>query len=211
MNFFSSLLCSDAPFNSMFARVLLLPASGADYKLTDGHGSYNIVKHERCLFHKLKNLAKKDKRLKKMHPDDARHHLMEIYRLLREAEESRLAEKYPEFIQDGHFTGAMTTNAMEGGNWRIKFELRACYENLESFYARCILILLSDSLYNFRNGEPKTSFAYRESNFSFATVMEFEESARMAANEIREIMDRALTRADSFWSGEGLCDGIANI
>jgi hypothetical protein len=32
-----------------------------------------------------------------MHPDDARHHLMEIYRLLREAEESRLAEKYPEF------------------------------------------------------------------------------------------------------------------
>jgi hypothetical protein len=31
--------------------------------------------------------------------------------------------------------------------------------------------------------------------------MEFEESARMAANEIREIMDRALTRADSFWSG----------
>jgi hypothetical protein len=33
----------------------------------------------------------------------------------------------------------------------------------------------------------------------------------MAANEIREIMDRALRRADSFWSGEGLCDGIANI
>jgi hypothetical protein len=50
------------------------------------------------------------------------------------------------------YIGATTTNAMEGGNWRMKYELRPSYQNDESVESRCILMALKDSLQTFKEG-----------------------------------------------------------
>ena len=42
-----------------------------------------------------------------------------------------LKEKYPELVDpNGNFTGAVNTNAMEGGNFRVKWKLRVSYSNI---------------------------------------------------------------------------------
>jgi len=57
-----SVIVTENPFNSLFARSLRIPLLGSDYNVTDGHGAYNdYPDHVRCLFHKANNEAKKDK------------------------------------------------------------------------------------------------------------------------------------------------------
>jgi hypothetical protein len=79
-------------------------------------------------------------------------YLHERYKELVEKALQSLKRKYPHFVDGEEFTGALTTNAMEGGNWRIKYELRVPYKNLDSIYSRALLALITDSLYNFLEG-----------------------------------------------------------
>ena len=128
------------------------------------------------MFHKAKNLTKKDKQLKKMKrekkpPDEIRKYLQQKYKELEEEQIKLLKEKYPKFIEGDCFSGAVTTNSIEGGNWRIKYELRTSYSNLGSINARSILICLYDSIYTFRHGMPDESFAHKHTNFSFDKIM----------------------------------------
>ena len=176
LKLYASLLITPTSFNRMFADALMLPLNGSDYDLTDGSPCYNSDNHERCLFHKAKNLAKKDKQLKKMKkekkpPDEIKKYLKEKYKKLEEEYLKILKEKYPKFVVDKNFIGATTTNCMEGGNWRLKYELRTSYSNLNPITARSVLICLQDSIYTFRNGMPDESFAHKHSNFSFGKIM----------------------------------------
>ena len=82
-----------------------------------------------------------------------------------------LRKKYPNFVVDGNFIGAAATNAMEGGNWRLKYELRTSYSNQDAITGRVILACLLDSIYTFRNGVPDESFAHKHTGFSFGKIM----------------------------------------
>ncbi|MBI2646941.1 hypothetical protein HYW99_00520 [Candidatus Woesearchaeota archaeon] len=54
---------------------------------------------------------------------------------------------------------------IEGGNWRIKYELRTSYFVEGSITARTVLICLYDSIYTFRNGMSDESFAHKHTNW----------------------------------------------
>jgi len=176
LRLYASLVITEVPFNRMFADLLLRVLNGADYNLTDGSPSYNTKNHERCLFHRAKNNAKKDKQLMKMKkekrpPDEIKKYLKQKYQELLEEQLKLLIDKYSKFVEGGCFTGAVTTNSIEGGNWRIKYELRTSYSKADSITARSILICLYDSIYTFRHGMPNESFAHKHTNFSFNKIM----------------------------------------
>lgn len=176
LKLYASIILSEVSFNKMFADLLLRALNGADYTLTDGNPSYSPENHERCLFHKAKNLAKKDRQLKKMKrekkpPDEIKAYLKQKYKELEEEQINLLKGKYPKFIEGNCFSGATTTNSIEGGNWRIKYELRTSYSKEDSITARAILICLYDSIYTFRNGMPNESFAHKHTHFNFERIM----------------------------------------
>ena len=99
--------------------------------------------------------------------------LQDIYAFAKGEYGGWLKETYPNLVdgQTGEYVGAMTTNSMEGGNWRLKYELRAAYQNDESIEARCLLIALRDSMKTFRNGRPEASFAAMNSEFGYSRIM----------------------------------------
>jgi hypothetical protein len=176
LKLFASIVITPTSFNRMFADALMEPLNGSDYDLTDGSPCYKSGNHERCLFHKSRNLAKKDKVLKKMKkdkkpPDEIKQYLKDKYKELKERYLKELKEKYPRFVVNGNFIGATTTNAMEGGNWRLKYELRTSYSNQDAITGRIILACLLDSIYTFRNGMPDESFAHKHTTFSFGKIM----------------------------------------
>jgi len=159
---------------------LRIPLFGSDYNLTDGHGAYNDYPDRvRCLFHLAKNEAKRDKILKKLQksalPKEIKEYLSQKYQEMKEEMLKMMKEKYPQFVTpDDKFTGALTTNCIEGGNWRIKHELRTEYKNIDSITSRSILITIEDSLYTFRGGKPNESFAHANSSFKFEDIMDIE-------------------------------------
>src|SRR3989338_599255 len=176
LKLFASIVITSTSFNRMFADALMEPLNGSDYDLTDGSPCYSSDAHERCLFHKARNIAKKDKQLKKMKrekrpPDEIKKYLKEKYKKLEDEQLKLLREKYPRFVVDSNFIGATTTNEMEGGNWRLKYELRTSYSNQDAITGRVILACLLDSIYTFRNGMPDESFAHKHTGFSFGKIM----------------------------------------
>jgi len=71
-----------------------------------------------------------------------------------------LREKHPNLIDQlsGELTAPLTTNTMEGGNRRLKYELRADYVREESIEGRCLLSAIKDSTKTFKEGRPHRSF-----------------------------------------------------
>lgn len=181
LKLYTSLVLNEVPFCGIFSRILLMPLLGVDFFTSDGHGAYNIygdmIEHLRCLFHKCKNLTKKDEELKKMKkekkpPSEIKKYLSNKYKDLEEKALVELKDKFPKFFDDkGNFIGALTTNSIEGGNWRIKHELRTAYSNRDSITGRTILICLFDSIFTFRKGKPCESFAHKHTVFSFDKIM----------------------------------------
>jgi hypothetical protein len=182
---YASLIISLMPFNQIFAEALLRCLKGCDYILSDGSHNYNGFVDERCLWHFMKNFFNKfDNGLMRMKrhemlPWMISQHMHEIYSIAREEYIKHLAEKYPKLVEvmdDGsRFLGATTTNSIEGGNWRVKYELRVPYQLAESIFARALLIELRDSLYTFRNGHAEESFAHRNGVFSYSRIMRGDE------------------------------------
>lgn len=181
LKIYASLVLNEVAFCQIFSKILLLPLFGVDFLTTDGHGAYNILdgmmEHLRCLFHKCKNLAKKDKVLKKMKKEkkplnEIKEYLSGKYRELEKEVLEELRKKFPKYFdKDGNFIGALTSNAIEGGNWRIKHELRTPYSDCDSITARTILVCLMDSIFTFRKGVPTESFGHKHTVFSFAKIM----------------------------------------
>jgi hypothetical protein len=87
----------------------------------------------------MRNKRKKDpiyRELKnKASPKEIYKYCQGQYLIEKERIEKKLSEKYPSFVEDGKFAGALSTNMLiEGGNWRIKYELRTLYKNRDSNY-----------------------------------------------------------------------------
>ena len=84
-----------------------------------------------------------------------------------------LPKEYPAFWDEETemFTGPLSTNAIEGGNWRLKYRLRIPYARCQGALAHTALLALQDSLYVFRNGRPEVSFAHHVGAFGYEDVM----------------------------------------
>ena len=154
---------------------------GCYYVLSDGSYCYNGLVDERCLWHFMKNFFNKWDdgliRMKgaEMFPWIISQHTQDIYSIAREEYVRHLQEKHLWLLTimkygTMEFVGATTTNAMGGGNWRVKYEFRVPYHNAESAFARALLIELRDSLCTFRHGDPEESFAHGNGVFSYSRM-----------------------------------------
>lgn len=95
------------------------------------------------------------------------------YAELYEQEVEKLRAEYPSFWDEEseEFRGPVTTNAIEGGNWRLKRKLRVPYRRTDTARGRVMLSALNDSLAVYRNGRPAASFAHRHGSFNFQHIM----------------------------------------
>lgn len=174
---YASVLISSSSFNRLLARILVAPLIGAPYLCVDGFPCYNFNEIVRCLVHKSRNLAKRDPILKKLInervlEEEIITYLKEVYCNLKQDTIEKLKDKFPELINDnGIFTGTINTNAMEGGNFRLKWNLRVPYKNIDGIFGRTILSTIYDSIYTFKNGKPWESFANLHGTFQYENVM----------------------------------------
>jgi len=100
-------------------------------------------------------------------------HMRQLYTFAEEEYIEWLKEKHPNLVDElsGRFMGALTSNSMEGGNWRLKYELRADYLRDESIEGRCLLIALKDSTKIFKEGAPHRSFTNTNGTFNYQKIM----------------------------------------
>ncbi|WP_459864768.1 hypothetical protein [Halorubrum trueperi] len=179
LNCYVSVQCRQTAFASVLANALGLPLSGVAYCVTDDEDCYNGTFEGRvkCLFHRLRSRARGDERVEQL-AEEGKHeelaeYLEEAYADLYEKEIETLKDEYPSFWDEEReeFTGPVTTNAIEGGNWRLKRKLRVPYRRADTARGRMLLGALNDSLAVYRNGRPAASFAHRHGSFSFQQIL----------------------------------------
>lgn len=173
---YASLVTANGEFNYAEARALSEPLDGSNYNLTDGHRAYSCFKNrEWCIVHKTRNMRKKDPKFRELKKkgsiDEIYEYAHKEYLMMKSSSEEQLSKKHPQFVENGKFGGALTTNAIEGGNWRIKYELRTPYQNKGSILSRTIQILIHDSLRTFSCGQPIESFGSLHSEFVYGDIM----------------------------------------
>jgi hypothetical protein len=184
LKFYASIICSKMSFNSLLASALFEPLRGVLCALTDGSPIYNRLADDRCLFHYMMNFFKRDPGLENLRRGKpppvssilAAEYMHNICELVRAEYISHLMAKHPELVVKGEsgelkYVGPTTTSAIEGGNHRLKYELRVPYKDTDAFCGRAILASMKDSMYTFRHGRPEVSFAHVHSTFTFSSVM----------------------------------------
>jgi len=175
-NFFVSVMVTSTAFNTMLADALKRPARGCVGSVRDGSKCYRDP-HIDCVNHKARRMIARDGAYRRLKREaESRGQIEEyckmFYGRVREEEAARAAQAYPELVdREGLFVGALSTNSMEGGNWRIKFGLRVPYLDPASEEARTLLIALQDSMKTFDAGRPCESFAHRHGCFEYSSVM----------------------------------------
>jgi hypothetical protein len=95
-----------------------------------------------------------------------------VYETAYEELVATLRQEYPTFWDNEaeEFTDPVSANAIEGGNWRLKYGLGVPYARYRGARARTSLLALRDSMSTFANGEPAESFAHHHGSFSFDQV-----------------------------------------
>jgi len=124
---------SEHTFARALALALVFPLRGVDYWITDDHDSYNDIMPDRvkCLVHALRTRARHCERMSELHEagelDELREYLEEEYETAYEELVATLRQDQPTFWDEENddFTGPVSTNAIEGGNWRLKYGLRS--------------------------------------------------------------------------------------
>ena len=176
---FASVQCRNTAFASVLANALGMPMEGVAYCVTDDEDCYNDTFSNRvnCLFHRLCARAREDERVAELHKEgryeELQAYLESEYESLYEEKVEQLKTAYPSFWDEEAetFTGPVTTNAIEGGNWRVKEKLGVPYRRCRSARGRVLLGTLSDSLSVYRNGRPCVSFAEKHGTFGFEEIM----------------------------------------
>lgn len=171
---FASLVYSPSYFNWLLAGILLSPLDGITMLCTDGAEASTAWNPEPCIIHLFRNLIKSrdiQELRRELHPDEFSEALRFLFQEFRDQMVELLEKKYPDLVDDGRFQGCTSTNAIEGGNWRLKWNLRTSYSDLDGMAGRLLLMTLQDSMYVFRNGESRESFAHAHSHFELGMVM----------------------------------------
>ena len=172
LKIFCSLLVSIASFNRSMAEELLSNIMNAFSILTDGHLAYEKIMdniHLRCIIHRFRNSWKKYAK-NKIYPEG---YFKEKYQEFLKDMLVQMQKEFPQYFDiSGNFIGcALSTNAIEGGNWRVKYMLKTLYSHLDSIFGRSAAILIKESMSTFLHCKPCESFGHRESSFSFFTAL----------------------------------------
>ena len=176
---FASLQCRNTDFAWLLAATLVAPLDGVDYWIADGDPSYNgtLGHKESCLVHELRQHVQSDERVAALRDagkiKELQSYLQVVYEERYEERAAVLRKEYPALWDEetNSFSGPVSTNAIEGGNWRLKYDLRTPYARCQGALARTALLALHDSMYVFRNGCPQVSFAQRFGDFTYEDVM----------------------------------------
>jgi len=195
---FASLQCRNTGFPWAVAWALLWPLDGVEYWISDDDASYNDVLPDRvvCVVHRLRNRARQDERVEELQEngdlEKLREYLQEEYDSLYMEVVDELKEAYPSFwdTETETFTGPVSTNAIEGGNWRLKYGLGVPYARCQAARARTALLALRDSRSVFKNGHPAETFACRHSDAGFGRVLEIHpptDSTLPSHEELQEV------------------------
>lgn len=179
--FFLSILVTVMAFNTMLADALCRPAHGCTAPVRDGSRCYR-GEHIDGVNHKARRLIARDPVYRMLRREakntgridqieQVKEYCLLFYDRVRREEEEKAVKAYPELVEEGHFVGALSTNSIEGGNWRIKFALKVPYKDPASLEARTLLIAISDSVKTFKAGKPGESFAHIHGCFDYSTVM----------------------------------------
>jgi hypothetical protein len=173
--FFTSILVTPAAFNTMLADALKRPAKGCVGSVRDGSKCYRDP-HIDCVNHKARRLIARDREYRRLRKEaqnrgQIAEYCKQFYSTVREKEAAKAAQAYPELVDKDRFTGVLSTNSMEGGNWRMKFALKVPYQDPATVEARTTLVAIADSARTFGRGRPHESFAHRHSCFQYSTVM----------------------------------------
>lgn len=180
-NFFASILVTSTAFNTMLADALTTPAKGCVGSVRDGSKCYGGG-HIQCTNHVARRLIARDPGYRQLRREaESRDQIKEycslFYGRVRREEEEKAVLAYPELVEKGRFVGALSTNSVEGGMWRIKFALKVPYQDPASAEGRTLLVAVSDSVRTFRSGRPDESFAQIHGCFEYSTVMAHEPHA----------------------------------
>lgn len=176
---FAGVQCRNTSFAGLLALALGAPLDGVAYWITDDNDAYNGVLDDRvlCAFHELRGRARADERVQALEEagelEELRTHLQELYGGLYEEQVETLIQKAPSLWDEAtdEFTGPVSTNAIEGGNWRLKRRLRVPYEQCQSVRGRALLGALRDSVSTFKAGQPAESFALRHGDARFEKLL----------------------------------------
>ena len=174
--FYLSILVTRSAFNTMLADALKRPARGCVGSVRGGSKCYR-GEHINGVNHKGRRLIGRDKeyrRLKKYAQNRAqiKEYCKAFHAKVKEEEAQRAAQMYPELgDEDGHFTGALSTNSIEGGNWRIKYGPGVPYTSSNSLSARALPLVIGDYVKTFRERRPDESFAQIHGSFTYSRVM----------------------------------------
>jgi hypothetical protein len=147
---FASVQCRTTGFAWAVAVALVAPLTGVDYWLSDDHDSYNGVLPDRvkCLVHRLRQRARRDEREQELQKAgelaELRQYLEDEYEQSYEELIEQLRAAYPAFWDKEveMFTGPVSMNAIEGGNWRVKYGLRVGYARCRAPRARASFVSL---------------------------------------------------------------------
>lgn len=197
LNCFASLQCRNTGFPWALAWALLWPLEGVEYWVSDDDSSYNDVLPDRvlCVIHRLRNRARHDERVQELQEDGEleklREYLQEEYESLYTEVVDELKEAYPSFWdpESESFTGPVSTNAIEGGNWRLKYGLGVPYARCQAARARTALLALRDSRSVFKNGRPTETFACRHSDAGFERVLGTDQPAGSSSTSFEELRE----------------------
>lgn len=192
---FASLQCRNTDFAWALAWALLWPLDGVEYWVSDDNDSYNDVLADRvsCVVHRLRNRARHDERVEELQEagelEELQEYLQEEYESLYTEVVDELSEAYPSFwdAESETFTGPVSTNAIEGGNWRLKYGLQVPYARCQAARARTVLLALRDSCSVFKNGRPAETFACRHSNAGFERVLGTDSSISLPVDSREEL------------------------
>jgi hypothetical protein len=177
INIITSLSVHPWPITDVQGIALKHPLSGSDYILTDGSGLYaRWTNRVPDLFHEARNLfAKFREGLPEGQPlnEEVINKFKEEYKALKEKRIERLSALYPQYVNaDSDFTGRLGAGAVEGLASRVKYFMGVPYKVVPSFLGRVVALALVDSIYTFRRGEAKESFAHRKGSFKWEDVMD---------------------------------------
>lgn len=167
---FASVLISYAAFNKAMAYELLKNLEGIIALITDGHKAYEglIKNHVRCVIHKFRNRWKKYDSRKKYPKDFFKMEYEKFYSEFI----SELKTNFPFLFEgDDLKIEGISTNSIEGGNWRVKYILQTLYSKIESIFGRTSVIAIKESMKTFNKGKPMESYAHRVSDFEFGDIM----------------------------------------
>ncbi|MGC8773626.1 MAG: hypothetical protein ACP5RJ_09245, partial [Conexivisphaera sp.] len=102
-------------------------------------------------------------------------HAREKYREVLGRTLGMLRERLPfpesSYFEGGEFHGHVTTNPLEGGNWRVKRRVRNPFSRIDSIAGKSLLAVIRDSIFTIRCGKPRSSPAQALGFFSFGLVM----------------------------------------